>query len=235
MLANCDLIDLTHPLDENAPTWNGECGFCEHVRLDYEKGARVCDYSMQAGIGTHVDAPCHFIKGGKGLEALPLEDFFVPLYVCDLSKTCTPSTIVPPEALIDYEKMHGRINKRSFFALYTGWSRFWNEPKKYRNDVENGSMRFPTLSGAAAELLLEREVVGVGVDTLSPDGPQSDFSVHIQILGAGKYIIENLANLQMLPTHGSHLIAFPLNIKRGSESPLRAVACKPKQKKSHES
>jgi kynurenine formamidase len=231
MLDNFDLIDLTHPLDESVPTWDGECGFCEQVRLDYEQGARVSNYSMHVGIGTHLDAPSHFIKGGNSLEALKLEDFFVPLYVCDLSRTCTESTLIQREAIINYEKMHGKINKRSFFALYTGWSRFWNDPKKYRNCVENGSMQFPTVSKGAAQLLLEREVAGMGVDTLSPDAPQSDFAVHTQILGAGKYIIENLANLQMLPTSGCHLIAFPLNIRRGSESAIRAVACTPKQKK----
>ena len=55
-------------------------------------------------------------------------------------------------------------------------------------------MHFPAFSAASAELLLKRNVAGIAIDTLSPDCLDPDFTVHTLILGAGKYIIENIAD-----------------------------------------
>ncbi len=67
----------------------------------------------------------------------------------------------------------------------------------------------------------------VGIDTLSPDNPKNDFPVHKLILEAGKYIIENVANTNLLPTNGSIICALPIKIKEGTEAPIRLVAMIP--------
>ena len=85
------------------------------------------------------------------------------------------------------------------------------------------SKSFPGLSVKAAEFLVEREVIGLGIDTLSPDGTNDDFPVHQILLGQGKYIVENLAHLDQIPIIGASIIVLPLKIEGATESPIRAI------------
>ena len=55
------LIDLTHTLDSNLPSWDGDCGFNHTIKLDYQDCKsdvkfRVQQVTMQAGIGNHIDS-----------------------------------------------------------------------------------------------------------------------------------------------------------------------------------
>ena len=65
---------------------------------------------------------------------------------------------------------------------------------------------FPSVSASVADLLISRNVVGIGIDTLGPDLPSSGFPVHQAILGAGKYIVENIANLEKMPRTGAYVM-----------------------------
>lgn len=199
-------IDLTHSLDENIPSWDGDCGF-KHALLSDEE---FCTHSisMQAGVGTHLDAPAHCIRDGKTIDALTLDNLIAPCSVIDFSKG---------ETIDSFEKKYGKIPKGSFVIIRTGWDRYWKDPQKYQNN-------FPSISKEVAELLLARDIAGLGVDTLSPDSRDSDFPVHKILLGAGKLIIENVANSDQLPPVGSTLFALPLKIKGGTEAPIRLIA-----------
>ena len=73
-------------------------------------------------------------------------------------------------------------------------------------------------------LLLKRNIAGLGIDTLSPDTPQSGYPVHQALLGEGKYIIENVANAIQLPPIGSFSLALPILTIGGTEAPIRLVA-----------
>jgi len=107
----------------------------------------------------------------------------------------------------------------------TGWSQYWNDPVKYRNPDEKGLLCFPSFNYSAAEVLLSRGISGIAIDTLSPDlGVNGHFPVHELFLGAGKYLIENVANAHLLPPIGAYGIVLPLKIAEGSEAPLRFVA-----------
>ena len=66
--------------------------------------------------------------------------------------------------------------------------------------------------------------MGIGIDTLSPDGSHMGFPVHKIILGAGLYILENLCRLDKLPAIGAKIMALPMKIKNGSEAPARVIA-----------
>ena len=63
----------------------------------------------------------------------------------------------------------------------------------------------------------------LGIDTLSPDRPEDGFKVHKNFLGAGKIIIENVANLDSMPPSGSFVLILPIPIKDGTEAPVRLV------------
>ena len=89
-----------------------------------------------------------------------------------------------------------------------------------------GRLHFPGFSKAAAKMLIdERKVRGLGIDTLSMDyGLSRDFAVHHVVNGAGRYGLENVANLDRLPPRGFHVIIAPLKIETGSGGPTRVLA-----------
>ena len=218
------VIDLTHPITSTSPTWEGVCGFQHDIGLDY--GActtpvkfRVQNITMHAGVGTHIDAPAHCISGAKTVDELRLDDLIAPCVVIDISKQAHAKYQCLSSDIHSFEKKYGKIPKGTLVIIRTGWAQFWNQPEQYRNELQ-----FPSISLAAANLLLERHIVGLGIDTLSPDTENSGFPVHQAILGAGKYIIENVANADKLPPIGSFTLALPILTTDGTEAPIRFIA-----------
>lgn len=212
-------IDLTHTLHSDVPSWTGRCGFETSIAMDYDQGLRVMKFKGQTGIGTHMDAPSHFFPKGKSIDEIGLENFLIPLYVLDIREKMSPDLMISKEDILTFEERHGRVQKNSLFIGFTGWSQFWNNPIKYRNELQ-----FPGFQIEAAELLYERGVCGLGIDTLSPDGTNMTFPVHKKFLGGNRYLIENLSSLEKLPPIGALGIVLPMKIKGGSEAPIRAIA-----------
>lgn len=221
------LVDLTHPLNENISTWNGRIGFEKKTVMDYSDqvddiGFRIQKLTMFAGIGTHMDAPSHCTPNAATIDKFALEHLLAPCVVIDVSNKANAKFSMQADDVLAFEAEYGKIAKGSFVIVYTGWERFWNEPEKYRNDL-----KFPSVSRKAAELLLQRNIVGLGIDTLSPDRPDDGFGVHQTLLGNGKYMIENVANAKKLPFIGSFTMALPLKVQGGTEASVRLVGLIP--------
>lgn len=216
------LIDLTHSLSPQIPTWSGGCGFEHTLNSDYDPQAiykfRTHKIRMHEGIGTHMDAPAHCIPGGKCIDELELNDLSAPCCVIDISSQAHERYSLTVQDIEVFEAQHGAIPRGCFIIVYTGWERHWNTPEKYRNNY-----LFPSISKDAASALLERHIVGLGIDTLSPDRSEDGFPVHQLILGAGKFIVENVANASKLPPVGAYSLAFPMKIQGGTEAPIRLV------------
>lgn len=221
------LVDLTHTIEESSPTWDANCGFFLETKKDYRDASsavrfRVQSFHMNAGIGTHLDAPAHCIQGGCTIDQIPLSHLLARCVVIDVSKKADENYQVSCEDVALFEKEYGLISKESFVMVKTGWERFWEEPETYRNNY-----KFPTLSADTAQMLLERNIVGIGIDTLSPDRASDGFPVHKFMLGAGKYIVENAANLNFLPPIGSFILTLPIKVKEATEAPVRLVGFVP--------
>ncbi len=87
------LIDLSHTLDNNIPTWDGGCGFNHDLHVDYsdcegEDKFRVMKINMLAGIGTHIDAPSHCIPGGRFIHDIDVGELCMPCVVIDIAPKC---------------------------------------------------------------------------------------------------------------------------------------------------
>lgn len=223
LLSTLRFIDLTHTLTGHVPSWDGQCGFYSHIVSDYKNCAtetkfRVHKLELFAGIGTHIDAPRHCFSTGKAIADIPLDQLFVPCVVIDIPINSPENYRLSPQDILDFEKTKVVISKGAFVMVRTGWGNYWNDPVKYRN-----GLTFPTISREAAQLLLERDIAGVGIDTLSPDIPSNDFPVHNLILGAGKYIVENVANIHLMPSYGGFACIMPIKISNGTEAPIRLV------------
>ena len=231
MFEGIAFVDLTHRVTTEMPTWSGACGFCHEVKRDYDQGIRILKYTMHASAGTHMDAPSHFYKEGKNIAEIPLEQLIVPCCVIDVSAKRGEALLIHASDVKDYEREHGKIPKGSFVIGFTGWQEFWSSPEKYRNVKEDKKMHFPGFSKESAELLLEREVVGIGIDTLSPDVCNPDNPVHHLMLGEGKYIVENLCQLDQLPKKGGYVFVLPIKIGIGTEACVRCIGAVKKEAK----
>ena len=217
------IIDLTHALDTKVPTWDGQCGFTTTVKSDYSAFAedvkfKIQNISMHAGIGTHIDSPAHCIPSGITVEGLSLQHLIAPCVVINISAQATSTYSLQPDDILKFEKEYEKIIEGAFVIVYTGWEQYWTVPPSYHNNY-----MFPSVSLEAAKLLLERNIVGLGIDTLSPDRPTDGFQVHQLLLGNGKYIIENIANAQQLPAVGSLILALPIKAAGLTEAPIRLI------------
>ena len=218
------IIDLTHSLTPEIATFDGPCGFNLVKTLDYGECAppnlfRVQKITeMMAGVGTHMDAPAHCIQNGKTIDVLELKNLVTNCVVINI-ETSDENYIARPDVVEKFEQEHGEIKQNSFVIFYTGWDKYWETPEKFRNGLS-----FPSIHEDTAKLLLERNISGIGIDTLSADAKGEDFPVHRAILGAGKYLVENIANAKDLPPTGAKIFIMPIKIKGGTEAPIRLIA-----------
>jgi kynurenine formamidase len=109
------LIDLTHSLDSNIPTWNGGCGFNHDVHIDYsdckgEDKFRIMKVKMDAGIFTHMDAPSHYITGGKYIHDFDVNDFIMPCVVIDILDKCHENYSLNTKDIVNFENKYGKIS-----------------------------------------------------------------------------------------------------------------------------
>ena len=137
-----------------------------------------------------------------------------------------PDTVVTPEDLARFERRHGRIPRDAVVAMYSGWETRAGSVEAYQNMDAGGSMRFPGFGNDAVEWLIERRRIrGIGVDTMSLDhGSSTTFDVHLTVLRAGCYGVENLRNLKQLPPRGATILLGLIPWDQGSGGPCRAFA-----------
>lgn len=222
------LVDLTHTLDPNIPTWTGSCGFEHILKQDYHQakttpGFRVQQIKMHASAGTHIDAPSHCMPGERDVSQISLEDLCVPCIVINVAPLVATGDYTLPFSIIkQFEQQYRPQWKRSLVLIHTGWQKHWYDKERYTNNHV-----FPSISDEVGQYLAYHEIVGLGIDTLSPDKPQDGFPVHVAILGSGGYIIENICNADQMPVVGGYAIVAPIKTKEGAEAPVRLIGLAP--------
>ena len=109
--------------------------------------------------------------------------------------------------------------------MNTGWYKKFTDPEKYINQAQDGTLHFPGFSPESAELLLTRDIAGIGIDTMSLDpGNDLSFPVHKIILSANKYQVENMNNLDAIPATGAIALIGVLPVRDGSQAQARIFA-----------
>jgi kynurenine formamidase len=226
------VVDMTYPVNEKFPAWPGDDRVFEaKVNATMEKdGYFTRSFWMLEHYGTHMDAPAHFPPGKITLDEIPDAHFFGPAVVIDVREEAAndPDYRLTVVRVKKWEAEHGQIPKGAIAVLRTGWGSRVPDVARYRNMDANKAMHFPGYSVESAKLLIERGVVGLGIDTLSVDyGASKDFEVHRVDLPAGLYNLENLANTESLPEWGAYLVAAPIKLAGGSGGPVRVFAVLP--------
>jgi kynurenine formamidase len=178
--------------------------------------------------GTHMDAPAHFAPDGTSAERLPVERLVAPLAVIDISSRAAsdPDAQLMPDDITAWESQHGQLPAGAFVAMYSGWEARLGDPASFINQDAAGVPHFPGFHPDAAALLVnERDIVAIGVDTVSLDfGASTDFKTHLTVLPAGKYGLENLAALASVPPSGATIIVGGPKHINASGGPTRAFA-----------
>lgn len=227
------LLDLTYTINDHIPYWPSyKSPFSVTVEKTFERdGYFSRSFSMLEHYGTHMDAPAHFAVGQAAVDAVPLARLFAPAVVVDVSAHAAKDADcrLTVEDLKLWEQEHGRISPNAVVFLRTGWGARWNDATRYANGDATGVLHFPGFSVAAAEFLTnERNVAGLGIDTLSVDyGPSKDFEVHRLTHSRGLYHLENVANLEQLPATGALVVVAPIKLEGGSGGPVRIFAVLP--------
>jgi kynurenine formamidase len=240
------IVDLTQPLGSDTPViglppiFGASPGVTIDVISKYDdKGPAWYWNTIRMGehTGTHFDAPVHWITGrdlpDNACDTIPAKRFVGPACVIDVEREVEKHAdfLVTPERITQWESQHGRIPAGSWVLLRSGWSRR-KGAAAFLNVAADGP-HSPGFDANASRLLaLERDVLGVGVETVGTDAGQAatfdpPFPNHTIMHGSGKFGLASLCNLDRLPPTGAVVIAAPLKIVNGSGSPLRVLAIVP--------
>ncbi|MDA1080769.1 MAG: cyclase family protein [Gemmatimonadetes bacterium] len=240
------VVDLTQPLGPDTPViglpemFGASPGVTMKVisRFDDKGPAWYWNtISMGEHTGTHFDAPVHWITGkdlpDNACDTIPAKRFVGPACVIDVTADVAKDEdfLLTPARIEAWEKEHGKIPAGAWVLLRTGWNTR-TDPAKFLNVGENGP-HSPGFHADASRLLAnDRNVLGVGVETVGTDAGQAGgfdppFPNHTIMHGAGKFGLASLRNLDQLPATGAVVIAAPLKLVNGSGSPLRVLALAP--------
>lgn len=240
------VIDLTQPLGPSTPVIGLPPIFASSPGVTIDVISRYDDRgpawywnTLRFGehTGTHFDAPIHWITGkdlaDNACDTIPARKFVGPACVVDVTGEVerNPDYLLTRQGLFEWERAHGRIPAGAWVLLRTGWSRR-SDARSFLNVGDDGP-HSPGFDALTSTLLAEeRDVLGVGVETIGTDAGQAGgfdppFPNHAIMHGAGKFGLASLCNLDQLPPTGAVVIAAPLKITGGSGSPLRVIAIAP--------
>ncbi len=207
------LRDATVLLRPDMPAYPGEQGPTLRLVKSRDRGdeADVRELTMGLHTGTHVDAPCHFIDGGAGIDELPLGAMLGPCLVADVDAG-------PDVTAGDLERAVGRrpperllLRTRNSTARPAIWDRAGFDPS------------FAAIAHDGAAWLVDRGVRLVGIDYLSVEPYRAEEpETHRCLLGAGVVIVEGL-DLRQVPPGEYDLLCLCARIDGADGAPARVI------------
>lgn len=241
------IVDLTQTLSPDFPAiaLPPEMGQCQPFRIEqvsaYDErgpGWYWNNFSCGEHTGTHFDAPIHWISGrdlpNNSVDTIPAQHFMAPACVIDCSaqSAADPDYLMTVADIEAFEAAHGRIPAGAWVLMRTDWSARWSKERDgeaYQNFDETGQHTPGPSTEAVRFLVEERDVLGFGSEAIGTDAGQGyhlrpPYPCHSLMHGAGKYGLQCLTNLNLLPPTGALVVAAPLKIENGSGSPLRVMA-----------
>lgn len=236
-----EIIDLTAPLTSETPLLELPEIFGQTARFELEEISRYDDrgpawywnnFRTGEHTGTHFDAPNHWVSGRDlaDISSVPVASFVAPAVVLDVSDqvAADPNFVIEVSHIEEFVAEHGPLPEGGWLLCRTGWSERTSQAEMI-NRVD-GEPASPGLSAECARwVALESPLQGLGVETVGTDagaaaGFEPMFPCHDYFLGAGKYGLAQLQNLDRLPPTGAVILASPLKIVTGSGSPARVLA-----------
>jgi kynurenine formamidase len=236
-LSSRRIIDLTAPLSEQTPViklpegYGQAWPFSRQVISHYDERGEAYwhNISLSEHTGTHFDAPLHWQSGRDSIDvaSVPPEHLITPAAMIDMSQQVAGSAnfVLERKHVEQWIEQHGPLPNHGWLLYRTGWDQYGDDIERFLNNRNT-----PGISAACARWLAqETAIVGLGVETVGTDAGQAaafdpPFPVHHYFLGAEKYGITQLKNLEKLPPSGFDIIIAPLPIVGGTGSPCRVFA-----------
>jgi kynurenine formamidase len=237
-----EVVDLTAPLSETTPILQLPEPFGNTVNFSLREISRYDDRGpawywndIVTGehTGTHFDAPVHWITGrdGEDVSQVAPRRLVGPAVVLDASFQAgsDPDFLLEIDHVREWESTNGPLPEGGWLLYRTGWDSRSADQESFLNADDTGS-HTPGISAECARWLAEETpILGLGVETVGTDagaahGFDPPFPCHSFLLGAGKYGLTQLQNLDRLPVRGAVLVTSPLPIVGGSGSPARVLA-----------
>jgi arylformamidase len=201
-----NFIDITQTLEPGMIRYHILNDFRVEWIRHYHQGSRMAlsEISMSCHLGTHIDAPFHFIEGGKRVETITLEKLCGEAQVIDAQGQNVVDcafletvTITAPRILLKTDNTAKLKDGSDFDNVY--------------------------LSADAGEYLADRGVLLVGFDffTVEKRGDPSR-SAHLALLSRELIILEGIM-LDSVSPGTYELFCLPLKVKGLEGAPCRAV------------
>ncbi|KAK8405168.1 hypothetical protein O3P69_001619 [Scylla paramamosain] len=236
-------IDLGYEVNENSMHWLTDEPFKWELQSSGYKDGHWYEsnrFCTAEHLGTHIDAPLHFAYGKWSVTDIPLEHLICQGVVVDIRDKVkkNPAAELTASDLMTWMNNHGPLPDKALVFVLTGWGSRYGNKTEYFGITNNDTTKlaFPGINPSAAQLLTGYEqasgkrVFGVGIDTASFDhGPSTKFETHIELSKANIYGLENVANLEELPTRGFEVIVMPIKVTGGSGGPTRILARIPEE------
>ncbi|NJP29324.1 cyclase family protein [Microbispora sp. SCL1-1] len=237
-----EVLDLTAPLSDKTPILLLPEPFGQTVPFSMQEISRYDDrgpawywnnFTTGEHTGTHFDAPVHWVTGrdGEDVSQVAPAKLIAPAVVLDFSaqSAADPDFLLEVDHVKAWEAEHGPLPDGGWLLYRTGWDARAHDQAEFLNADETGP-HTPGMSIDCARYLAEETpITGIGVETVGTDAGAAHsfdppFPCHSFLLGAGKYGLTQLRNLDRLPPTGAVVVAGPLPIVGGSGSPVRVLA-----------
>jgi len=204
------VYDITLPISEKMLVYPGDLPFSREMTSEINAGQsyNLSFFNLGAHIGTHLDAPAHFLRQGKSIDQYPAERFLLPAHVV----TVRDSNHIEPRHFREINIREGEA------MLFKTENSYLGLLKK-----EFFSEEFVYMSSEAAELCIQKGASLVGIDYVSIEKyGEKSAPVHLTLLSNDVLILEGI-DLINVPEGKFILICLPLKIKESEGAPTRAV------------
>ena len=209
-------LDLTLTISESIPNFPGS----PSPKFIPWSTIKDDDYNLEllflsSHTGTHLDAPYHFSKNGAKIHQIPITRLVGDALLIKIKKV--KDQMITKKDLLEFERKNGEIKNFSSIIFFTDWQRNLNKKFYFTNN--------PGLSKSATNYLVSKKINLVGIDSPSIDlGTDRSFTAHKILAKNNILIVENLSNLEKIPTLEFVFIILPLKLKDATGSPVRAIA-----------
>ena len=202
------IYDISAPIEPGLHTWPGDPPLIleRYLKMEHGDPVNATRFGASVHIGTHIDAPWHFLADGATIDAIPLEQLIGPAEVVDLTHAQAITAEVLEAAAIPQDAQRLLFKTRN--------AALWERPT-FQED-------FVAVTADGAQWLVEHSVRLVGIDYLSIAPFYDPVPTHQILLRAGVVIIEGLY-LNAVPAGHYTLYCLPLRLQGAEAAPARAI------------
>ena len=231
LLQTKSFVDLSHAFSPSTPMPDG----LPQSKREEIFGGAVQIFTHVGQFGTHLDAPGHFHKGMRLVDAIPVKEFILKGCVINVSKQSATNHDYQVQ-LADvkaWENDNGPIPAGSFVILRTDWSKRWPDPQAYFNKDKNGQKHYPGWGMEALSYLIkEKKVAAIAHETPDTDsgctcGVDKGWPLEDYVLKQNIWQIENLNNADKLPPRGFIVVVGVPKGEKATGFPTRVFAIMP--------